>query len=72
MLGESSNVSVAYFTFWFMALYLAMTLFEIPTCAWASELALSSTDKAKIFSFRSVAGSLGMVCFYLVPLVAVF
>ncbi len=32
-IGESSNVSVAYFTFWFMALYLAMTLFEIPHSA---------------------------------------
>ena len=68
VVGESRNVSVAYFTFWFMALYLAMTLFEIPHSAWASELALTSADKAKIFSFRSVAGSLGMVCFYLVPL----
>ncbi len=65
--GEHSNVSVAYFTFWFMAVYLAMTLFEIPHIAWASELALSSADKAKIFSFRNVAGSLGMVCFYFVP-----
>ena len=70
--GESSNVSVAYFTFWFMALYLAMTLFEIPHSAWASELASTSTDKAKIFSVRSVAGSLGMVCFYLVPLLPFF
>ena len=70
--GESSNVSVAYFTFWFMALYLAMTLFEIPHSAWASELALTSTDKAKIFSFRSVASALGMVCFYLVPLLPFF
>ena len=70
--GTSPNVSVAYFTFWFMAVYLAMTLFEIPHSAWASELALTSTDKAKIFSVRSVAGSLGMVCFYLVPLLPFF
>ena len=71
-IGESNDVSVAYFTFWFMALYLAMTLFEIPHSAWASELALTSTDKAKIFSFRSVASALGMVCFYLVPLLPFF
>lgn len=72
VVGESRNVSVAYFTIWFMALYLAMTLFEIPHSAWASELALTSADKAKIFSFRSVAGSLGMVFFYLVPMLPFF
>jgi len=70
--GESVSVSVVYFTFWFMAVYLGMTLFEIPHSAWASELALTSTDKAKIFSVRSIAGSLGMVCFYLVPLLPFF
>ena len=70
--GESSNVSIAYFSIWFIALYLAMTLFEIPHAAWASELALTSTDKAKIFSYRSVAGLLGMAFFYLVPLLPFF
>lgn len=72
VVGISPKVSVAYFAFWFMAVYLALTLFEIPHNAWASELALTSTDKAKIFSYRSVAGSLGMVCFYLVPLLPFF
>jgi Na+/melibiose symporter-like transporter len=66
------KVSVAYFTFWFMMLYLAMTLFEVPHSAWASELALTSTDKAKIFSFRSIAGFFGMFCFYLIPLLPIF
>ena len=67
-----TTVSVAYFTTWFLALYFSITLFEIPHGAWASELALTSTDKAKIFSFRSVAGSLGMALFYLVPLLPLF
>lgn len=72
VVGNPPKVSVAYFTFWFMAVYLAITLFEVPHNAWASELALTSTDKAKIFSFRSVAGSLGMVFFYLIPLLPFF
>ena len=67
-----AQVGLAYFTTWFMMLYLAITLFEIPHGAWASEIALSSVDKAKIFSFRNVAGSLGMVCFYSVPLLPFF
>jgi len=68
----SDKVSVTYFTLWFMSLYLAMTLFEIPHAAWASELAPVSTDKAKIFSYRGVAGLLGVACFYLVPLLPFF
>ena len=70
--GASVSVSVTYFSLWFIALYLAMTLFEIPHAAWASELARTSTDKAKIFSYRSIAGLLGMVFFYLVPLLPFF
>ena len=72
VLGTPSHVSVAYFTCWFIAFYLAMTLFEIPHGAWASELALSSVDKSKIFSFRNVAGMVGMVCFYSIPLLPIF
>ena len=59
------KVSVVYFTLWFMTFYLALTLFEIPHGAWASELTLTSADKSKIFSLRNAAGSLGMVFFYL-------
>ena len=70
--GPSTNVTVAYFTFWFMVFYLALTMFEIPHAAWASELARTSADKARIFSYRSIAGLLGMVCFYLVPLLPFF
>lgn len=68
----SGNVSIVYFTIWFLAIYLAMTLFEVPHSAWASELALTSADKTKIFSFRSIAGLLGMVCFYVIPLLPIF
>ena len=70
--GANVNVSVAYFAIWFMALYLAMTLFEIPHAAWGSELAHTSEEKSKIFSYRMVAGSLGMVCFYSIPLLPMF
>lgn len=68
----TDSVSVAYFTIWFIALYLALTLFEIPHAAWASELARTSTDKARIFSYRTVAGLLGMAFFYFVPVLPFF
>lgn len=62
------NVGTVYFTAWFMAVYLAWTLYEIPHIAWAGELALSSTDKTKIYSFRNIAGYTGLLLFYMVPL----
>lgn len=69
---ESPAVSVAYFTGWFLLLYLAYTIIEIPHGSWASELATTSVDKSKIYSFRSMATYLGLVLFYVVPLLPWF
>ena len=38
------GVSIAYFTFWYLAFYLALTIFWIPYMAWANE---KRTKKAK-------------------------
>ena len=69
---EVPRVSVAYFTGWFLLFYLAYTLFDIPHNAWASELAPDAVDKSKIYSFRSVAGYLGLILFYSIPLMPLF
>ena len=68
----SDNLSVWYFAFWFMAVYLAWTLFEIPHMAWANDLAPNSEDKTYIYSCRAFAGYLGMLSFYCIPLLPVF
>ena len=75
MQGDSLKepaVSVVYFTGWFFLFYLANTLFEVPHNAWASELAASSADKSKIYSFRSAAGYIGLIIFYSIPLLPFF
>lgn len=66
------QVTAIYFITWFMAVYLAWTLFEIPHIAWAGDLALNSQDKTKIYSFRSIAGYFGQLLFYSVPLLPIF
>ena len=67
-----AEVNTLYFTAWFMAVYLAWTLYEIPHIAWAGELAHSSKDKTKIYSFRNVAGYAGLLLFYIIPLLPIF
>jgi Na+/melibiose symporter-like transporter len=65
-------VSTTYFLGWFLAFYLAWTLFEIPHLAWASEITGTSREKNKIYSFREFAVGMGIFLFYLVPLLPLF
>ena len=66
------NVSATYFLTWFLALYFAWTLFEIPHLAWGSELANTSQEKTKVYTLRAAAGWLGMMLFYIIPLLPLF
>ena len=66
------DVSVTYFTVWTLLFYLAMTLLTIPMNAWASELSSKSAERVKIFSIFVVAGQVGTVLFYFVPLLPMF
>lgn len=65
-------VTATYFTLCFFTFYLAWTLFEIPHLAWASDLARTSKDKSKIYGYRSAANYLGLLFFYLIPLLPFF
>ena len=67
-----SEVHISYFIIWFFVFFLAWTLFEIPHLAWANDLALKAEDKLKIFSMRTAAYYLGLLLFYLVPLLPFF
>ena len=66
------SVSAIYFTFWFVLFYLSWTLFEIPHTAWGGELACTSADKTKVYTFREVAAYLGKMSFYVIPLLPFF
>lgn len=68
----STTVSPVYFLCWFLLFYLAFTLLEIPHLAWAAELSPSAESKNKIYSLRFLSGSLGTLCFFLVPFLPIF
>ena len=66
------NVSAYYFLTWFLAFYLAYTLFEIPHLAWGNDLAAGTRDKNILYSLRSFCLMLGGFLFYGMPLLPVF
>ena len=68
----ATEVSVRYFLGWYMAFYLAWTLFEIPHLAWGSEITSTHREKNKVYSFRGAATYIGTLLFFLVPLLPFF
>ena len=68
----SAETGTGYFVLWYMAFYLAYTLFYVPYMAWASEFTESSNDKTLIFSFIAAVNQVGGMFFYLLPLLPFF
>lgn len=66
------GVGAAYFTFWYMAFYLALTIFTIPYLAWANEFTMDSQDKTLVFSVMAFLTQGGDALFYLIPLLPFF
>jgi Na+/melibiose symporter-like transporter len=69
---SATQVSVTYFLCWFILFYLAYTLFEVPHLAWGGEVANNSTEKNKIYAFRTLFIFLGHIIFFLMPLLPFF
>ena len=67
-----SEVNVLYFAGWYATLYLGYTLFDIPHMAWGAEQAGSTTAKTKIFGFRSAVSYVGLIVFYMIPMLPFF
>ena len=68
----TSKVSGTYFLFWLVVTYCAWTLFEIPHLAWGGELAHSSNDKTRLYSFRAMVATLGGLLFFAIPYLPFF
>jgi Na+/melibiose symporter-like transporter len=66
------SVSITYFCFWYMALYLAYTVFNISYIAWAHEFTANTQEKTLVFSLFSMASQTGSGLFYLIPLLPFF
>ena len=61
------TVSVGYFLGWYLMLYLAFTLFDIPHLAWVNKLTVSTQNKSTLYTLRAVASSVGGLLFFVVP-----
>ena len=66
------EVDATYFTFWYMAFYVASTMINIPYLAWANEFTVESRDKTLVFSLMALMGQGGGFIFYLLPLLPYF
>ena len=68
LLSPGPGVTILYFLFWYLAFYLATTLFTIPHLAWAGEICPSSSDRSRIFAYRNYAQYAGFIIFMLLPM----
>ena len=66
------SVSITYFCFWYMAFYLAYTVYYIPYLAWAHDFTENTEEKTLVFSSITIASQVGSGLFYLVPLLPFF
>ncbi|MDB9952363.1 MFS transporter [Porticoccaceae bacterium] len=66
------TVSAAYFTFWYLAFYLSLTIFAIPQLAWINEFTTDSKEKTLVFSVMAIVGMVGSAMFYAIPLFPFF
>lgn len=60
-----------YFLFWYLAFYLALTVFTIPHLAWGGDAATDAPSRNRIFSFRAFAGYMGFLVFSVIPLLPI-
>ena len=65
-------VTAVYFTFWYIAFYVASTLFAIPQMAWVNEFTRDAREKTLVFSGISISAQVGTILFYLLPLLPYF
>lgn len=61
-----------YFGCWFVGIYTAFTLFEIPHASWPSDYSTDSDVTTQLFSYRVFANYAALVIFYSIPMLPVF
>ncbi|MCT2534102.1 MFS transporter [SAR92 clade bacterium H231] len=61
------NVTTIYFLSWFVAVYLALKLFDIPHLAWPNELTQCPRGRNQLYGLRSFMMFAGSLMFYALP-----
>ena len=69
---SQKNVSITYFLFWYIAFYLAWTVYYIPHVTWGGELTTDYEDRAKVYGYRTTFQKLGFLSFYGLPFLPLF
>jgi GPH family glycoside/pentoside/hexuronide:cation symporter len=64
--------SQAYFFVWYVAIFFAWTLIEIPHIAWAAEITRDYRQRSRVFAFRMFFEFAGGLSFFLLPLLPIF
>ena len=72
LMVPGGEVSAAYFIFWYLAFYLAYTIFGVPYLAWINEFTVNSKEKTLVFSVNAIVAQAGGALFYLIPLLPFF
>ena len=70
LLRPASGVTVAYFTLWYLVVYIGWSLTEIPYRAWSAELTKQYQERTTIGVWILVMSLLGAVGVFLVPIIA--
>ncbi|HZP10814.1 MAG TPA: MFS transporter [Nevskiaceae bacterium] len=63
------NAGIAYLGLWLFVFYFGFTAHDVPHLAWGSELAPEYDQRAKLFSFRSMADTTGGFIYTGLPIV---
>jgi GPH family glycoside/pentoside/hexuronide:cation symporter len=66
------DVDITYFMAWYLAFVFSGTLFEIPHLAWANDLSNSSKERTTFYGWRAFMGSVGLMSFFILPLLPIF
>jgi GPH family glycoside/pentoside/hexuronide:cation symporter len=63
-----ADATIVYMTLWAMLFYLGYTMHEVPHMAWGSEITPDYAQRAKLFSYRSMADTAGALTYTVLPL----
>ncbi len=69
---EMGHVSLIYFIFWYMAFYFAVTLVHIPHMSMGPDLSNRSSERTKIYGFRTLGSYIGLTLYKFIPLLPLF
>ncbi len=66
------DAGVPYFASWFLLIFLAFTMIDIPHRAWGTEISRHYDDRTRISTYLGAAVQLGSLTFAIIPLMPMF